>query len=316
MKSSTATPQMKHSLTLSAVGLVVRTGRYLNEKFPPTQVLALAMGSVVIYLACGRLTTGKPELNWGAAEAAVTVTLFFLQVRLLDDFDTHYTGLREITHVTPRGLLVGVALTTVPIVVLNAGPSIIGYAFLPTAVMISASVAIALWCPLRTAKPLTSYRPHIVALVLGRIPLFDGGPVLAFFYVGAKWEEATGASVSQASIWLAVGVMWVMYEIWKVSRSIGRYEGYDYIYRPYGISWAQQRVLVAVLSLCGTVLSITLFFRAKLSIAFLVYACILGLGLVWLALKDIHGQGRPWWRGLVFPALMVAGSLVQFLALV
>lgn len=315
MRPEPTCQRKKESASTWAVGLSARASRYLNEKFPPVQVFALAMAMAVVYLACARLAMASSAWGWAGATAAVTGTLYFLQVRLLDDFDAHYTNLVEITHVTPHGLLVGVGLTTIPIVLLNADGDIIGYALLPTAVMVGASIVIALWCPLRTSKPLTSWRPHIVALLLGRIPLFDVGPGLALFYVSVKWEVSRGISVRPGSIWLVVGVIWVLYEIWKVSRNIGRYEGYDYIYRPYGVSWTLQRIIVACLALCSIALNIAFYLQANLSIAYLVYTVSLNIILIVLALARLRDGRRPWWRGLTFPALMVIGLLVQFIAL-
>jgi hypothetical protein len=300
--------------TFSAKRVASRTARYLNEKFPPAQAVAIGLGSLVVYLMCGRLATGASSVGWGAAAASVTSTLLFLQVRLLDDFDTHYS-LEEITNATPRGLLAGVGVTTALVAVLNLGPSIVVFALAPTAVMVGASIVLALWCPMRTTKPLTARRPALIALTLGRVPLFDVGPALALVYVCARWEASTRSTISIASASLAVGSVWVLYEIWKVSRNTGRYEGYDNIYRPIAVSWAQQRVIVAVLGLVSVALTIALYKSAGLSIAYLISGCGLGLALAALALRNVHDKRRPWWRGLIFPALMVIGMLVQFAAL-
>lgn len=291
-----------------------RIAGYLNDKFPPAQALAIALGSLAVYLICGRLATGTSTIGWGAAVASVTSTLLFLQVRLLDDFDTHYSQ-EEITNATPRGLLIGVGVTTVLTIGLNLGPRIVVFALLPTAAMVGASIVIAMWCPMRTVKPLSTRRPDLIALVLGRIPLFDGGPALALLYVCARWEASTGSTISVASGLLAIGSIWVLYEVWKVSRNIGRFQGYDNIYRPIAISWVQQRVIVAMLAFASLALTIALYANADFSIGYLIYGCGLGVALVALALWNFHDQRRPWWRGLAFPALMIIGMLAQLATL-
>lgn len=290
-----------------------RTARYVNEQYPPAQALAVGLGSLAVYLMCGRLATGASTVGWGGVAASVTVMLLFLQVRLLDDFDTHYSQ-EEIKNATPRGLLAGVGVTTVLIIALNVGPYIVIFAILPTAVMVGASIVLALWCPVRTIKPLTARRPDLIALALGRIPLFDGGPALALFYVSARWKASAGSAISAASTLLAVSSIWVLYEIWKVSRNTGRFQGYDNIYRPIAVSWAQQRIIVAVLALVFSGLTIALYASAHLSVGYLIFGCGLALALAVLALSKIHDKRRPWWRGLIFPALMITGLLVQFAA--
>jgi hypothetical protein len=313
VNSSTLDKPAKRPLMAAGLRICVQVVRYLNTKYPPTQALAIALASFTAYLASGRLGGGDSSMGWPAAAAGITGSLFFLQVRLLDDHDTHYSGHNRIKHGTPGGLLAGVAVTTAIIIALNLDPGVIGFAILPTAVMLGASLALALWCPLRTSKPLTRRRPDLIALGLGRIPLFDAGPALAFLYVTARWEESTGRGLSSTAVGLVVGTFWLQYEIWKTSRNIGRYEGYDDIYQPYRMSWPHQRVITALLALGSLALSVRLYAEANLSVALLAYACVHSLLLTALALSGVRQEGRPWWRGLIFPAGMIVGLLTQFL---
>jgi hypothetical protein len=313
VNSSTVDNAEKRPLFATGRQAGARVAGYLNTKYPPAQALAIALAAFTAYLAGGRLGGGEPSLGWPAVAASGTGSLLFLQVRLLDDLDTHYSGHDRIKHGTPRGLLAGVGVTTAIIIALNPEPGVVGFAILPTAVMLGASLVLALWCPLRTSTPLTRRRPDLIALVFGRIPLFDAGPVLAFLYVTAKWEESTGRDLSGVAVLLVVGVFWVLYEIWKMSRNIGRYEGYDDIYQPYRMSWLHQRVFTAILATGSLALSVALYATADLSVGFLIYAAVLSFALAALALSGRHEAGRPWWRGLLFPAAMIVGLLTQFL---
>jgi hypothetical protein len=285
--------------------LLVRVRRYLNEKFPLAQAGVLCAACLVLWVLCGQIDRSI-SLDSMAVIAATTVTLLFLQLRLFDDVNTYYVteGRGDIGGASLRGLLAGIVVTTLAIATINLWHgAMLALALATTLLMTVASTILGLE---RKFGPNSA-----VKLVLGRLPLFELAPATAFIYLYLTWHTATSRSLSSLEITAVVGVIWAGFDVWKLSRHLG--------VRPwephYDIPWSTVRWLCQGLLALSLVLVVVLSNRAGFSTIYLAYAvAVIMLFAVLARPRQGPEPTKPWWVGLPYPSLMVAGLLVQLLA--
>jgi hypothetical protein len=277
---------------------------YLGEQFPPAQAVALGVACLVSYAAYGRLA-GDISFNALAVVAAITVPVLFLQLRLLDDVITWYEthDVEDIAGASLPGLIVGLGGTTAVILVLNANHVWMFGLAIGTTVLMLVSTFVT-----------TQERrlPTLVALGLGRVPLFEAAPAVMLAYVYAAWHIATNRSLSFGEVVVVVSFFWSSFNFWKLSRHLGDRP----LERIYRLTWPVVRLLCVVLLAISLALSIALYFYADLSLAFLVY-CVMVIAVfaVFSRPRGRLDEVRPWWVALPFPTAMIAGLLVQLLML-
>jgi hypothetical protein len=280
------------------------TRSYLGEQFPPAQAVALGVACLVSYAAYGRFA-GDISFKALAVVAAITVPVLFLQLRLLDDVITWYEthDVEDIAGASLPGLIVGLGCTTAVILVLNANHVwMFGLAIGTTMLML-----------ISTGVTTQERRlPTLVALGLGRVPLFEVAPAVMLAYVYVTWHIATNRSLSFGEVVVVVGFFWSSFNFWKLSRHLGDRP----LERIYRLTWPVVRLLCVVLLAISLALSIALYFYADLSLAFLVY-CVMVIAVfaVFSRPRGRLDEVRPWWVALPFPTAMIAGLLVQLLML-
>jgi hypothetical protein len=312
--------------TLPAAWKGVR--RYLDKQFAPAQIASTCILVVVSYFLYARIA-GASSFGYEVVASAVTVVLIFLQMRLVEDVDIHWSGgellgqlgrRRPQTYrghariVLPDGRVVprpptlwaAIAATTGAIVVLNSplGRPAVVAALSGTGLLILAYGVLRLRA-----------LPRIVGLVAG----FEVVPALAFVYIYFAWHAHTHVALSPADVIPVVVTFWASWEFWKFSRGIGKYDRE----RAYGLS--PKHTCMASLGFAGLTLAfeIALWSRADLSVLYLAFVvgltALIAVG-IGTTMRSLRRAGRveggvPRWAGLAFPAAVLAGLGVQLLAL-
>ncbi len=278
--------------------------RYLSEQFPPVQAVTLSVGALVVWILCGRIA-GSISFHWLLVAAIATVLLLFLQLRLLDDVHTYYvtSGAGKIGGASLGGLFCSVVVTTVAIVLINLPhAAMLATASATTLVMVASSLIIRLE---RIFGPTSR-------LVFGRLPMFEIAPAAALAYVYVTWHTATSESLPAGDVAAVVGIVWASFDVWKLSRHLGD--------RPreriYDITWPLVRWLCLGLLALSLVFVVVIARQADLSTAYLIYAiAVILLFAVLSRPRRTADLSRPRWVGLPFPAAMIAGAIIQLLAM-
>jgi hypothetical protein len=281
---------------------VKAAARYVGEQFPPAQAAALGVGCGVEYLGFGQ-TSGHISIAVLTLVAAVTVPIFFLQLRLVDDIHTFYDsdGTGDIGGATVRGLVVAFCFTALIVIALNA-----------THVR-DLAWAIAIMCLMvATSGILRVKLPGWFRMMFGRLPLFELAPALMLAYVYITWSTATGRSLPLRDVLSVVGLFWTAFNVWKLSRHMGELERE----RIYLLRWPEIRLLCLALLGLSAFCAVKFAEQASLSPIFLAYMLgLCALFAVFSRPRRVADSRRPGWVGLPFPTVLIAGLLVQLLLL-
>jgi hypothetical protein len=309
---------------LPAAWLGVR--RYLDKQFAPAHMASTCILVVVSYFLYARIA-GISSFGYEVGASAVTVVLIFLQMRLAEDVDIHWSGgellgqvgwHRPQTYrghariVLPDGRVVPRPLTLWAATVATTG--VIVALNLPLG---RPGIVAALSGPGLLIIAYGALRLRVLPRIFGLVAGFELVPALAYLYVYFAWQAHTHVALSPAAVIPVVVTFWASWEFWKVSRGIGKYERE----RAYGLS--PKHTCIASLGFVGLALpfQIALWSRADLSVLYLAFVVgltaftALGIGTTMRSLRRAgHVEGGvPHWAGLAFPAAVLAGLGVQLL---
>lgn len=288
-----------------AARIVVEATRYLREQFPVFQAAALLIAGTTAFFLFDAIHSGRTHVSLAPLVAGATLSLLYLQVRILDDLDTYYIvgPDADIANATPRGLVAGEAVAAILTLTVNRGAALAAAATV-VAVMVAAELVMRRWLP------------GFIAIVFGRIPLFDIAPMAAFAYVYVQWRMTRGATMSPIDVGVVVVLYWLFWEIWKFSRNIGKHD-FEGIYRPYRLEWPEIRMMLVAMTVAAALLTARLSMIAPLNEIFVAGVALFSLWYVLLARPTGKPEVvRPWWRGLFYPGVMAIALFVHMIVLV
>lgn len=255
---------------------------YLIERFPlHTLGLAVLLSDIGSYLLYSHTGSAYGSV-WLTIAGALTLTLLFLSLRLLDDIDDLNRDVasgrvsRGHAHGQRKAIVAGYIVVAAAIVALSWGPETL----LPM-------VAALLMVPVVSfvVKPLLSRNADGSDLSTGNslkdaiLGLFAEGVVFLmltcpYFF----WVRATHQSIGLTTVLATTGVFWASYEIWKFSRYLTRPD-----WKPYRLGWRALQIYVGSMLMLSAVSQVAIWNAAGLSPFFLGVAVIVPLTCVtWL----------------------------------
>lgn len=297
--------------------------RYLARQLPLAQIGALCVIVVVSLALYGRM---GGVTRWGLAvpATAATVVLLFVELRLTEDVEIHYSGGERIGqlgrrrlppsqgHATPAGRVISGDGRVLP-APRTLATAIAGLACTVTALNAPVGAAATLAALAAIAAMLLAVlllRAALLPRLVGVLVFFELVPALILLYVYESWTDQAGAKLPAEAAIPVIGTFWLAWELWKFSRNVGTGD----VERIYGLRDRGVRGMLAALMTLAALLAWRLYRTADLSPLYLAYALALAAVTAVAVVSPRRGRARPWWAGQAVPNAIAAGLVVQLLA--